>query len=232
MIFVALAFFALVLAGTWYLYGRMVDAITAPQPTTVQLEEPNEAQFTAANEKLRRLEDAAAAQETVTVEFTAAELNALIARHPDYTDLRGKVRVEIADSIATLDLSVPLSGVPLPRIRQRWFTGSASFGLVYDNGDFTFSPQSIIANDYELAEDLFRDLTPTFNNYFNQEWDSPSRSSRKRGDRVDIWPQIRSLVVDDDRVVVTTKGRAAPATAPAATATPTPADEPALGPEE
>ncbi|CAN5196389.1 hypothetical protein BH20VER2_BH20VER2_12140 [soil metagenome] len=229
MLIIALVFFALVLGGTWYLYGRVVNAVTSPTPITVQLEEPNEAQFTAANQKLRQIEAAAAAKEAVTVEFTADDLNALIARHPDYTDLRGKVRVAIADSIATLELSVPLRKVPLPRVKHRWFTGSASFGLTYDESGFTFSPRSIIANNYSIADDFFQGLAPTFNNYFNQEWDRSDRSETPHGD---LWPQVRSVIVRDDKVVVTTKGRAATGAAPAATATPTPADEPALEPEE
>ena len=53
----------------------------------------------------------------MTVEFTAADLNALIARHPDFDDLRGKFRVAIADSILTLDMSVPLRDVPFPKIQ-------------------------------------------------------------------------------------------------------------------
>jgi len=215
-----LVVFALLMAGTWYLYTRAVDAVTSPTPTTVELEEPNEAQFVAANEKLQRLEAAAAAKEAVTVEFTADDLNAIIARHPEYTDLRNKVRVAIENSLATLDLSVPLRKVPLPRVRQRWFTGTATFGLSYDENGFTFSPRTIIANDYSIAEDFFDDLAPTFNNYFNQEWE---RSDHATHGGKDLWSQVRSIVVVDDKLVVTTKGPATvPAPAPEPAPTPTP----------
>ena len=205
MLFIALAGLALVVGGLWYLYGKAIDSITAPQPTTVQLEEPSAEQFTAASEKLAQVRNAANAKQGVTVEFTAADLNALIARHPQFEDLRGKMRVGIANSLVTLDLSVPISGVPLTRTKRRWFNGRTSFGFSYDENGFSFAPRSLEANGHTIAEEMFRDLAPMINYYFDHEYSqSDTTDNESESDRV--WQQVRSLPVVDDKVVVTTKG--------------------------
>lgn len=205
MLLIAIAGLALVLGATWYLYGKAINSITAGQPTTVQLEEPSAEQFAAASEKLAQLRNAADAKQAVTVELTATDLNALIARHPHFDDLRGKMRVAIAESIMTLDLSVPMSGLPLPRLSRRWFTGRISFGFSYDESGFSFTPRSLEANGHTIAEELFSDLGPTIDSYFDRQY-SQSETGENESERDRFWKQVRSLAVVDDKVVVTTKG--------------------------
>ena len=205
MLVIAIAGLMLVLGATWYVYSKAVDRLTAAQPITVQLEEPSAEQFTAARAKVDQLRNAAATGQAMTAEFTAPELNALIARDPHFSDLRGKMRVGIKDSIMTLDLSVPLSGVPMPRVKRRWFNGSASFGFSYDENGFSFSPRALDANGYTIAEELFGDLAPTIDNYFNTEYgkDSGAETEEER-----FWRQVQSMAVDGDRVIITTRGGA------------------------
>jgi hypothetical protein len=218
LLIIAIAGLTLVLGGLWYGYIRMVDAMTASHPITVQLEEPSAEQFAAANAKVEQLRNAAEAQEQVTVEFTATDLNALVARHPQFTRVRGKMRVAVADSIAKLDLSIPLTGIPLPRVRHRWFNGSTSFGLSYDEEGFRFSPRGLEANGYTIAEELFSDLAPTINSYFDREYAPPQdrATQRRRDDEWErFWQQLRSLTVSDGKVLVTTRGPATSSDAPA-----------------
>ena len=205
LLIIAIAGLALLLGVTWYLYSKAIDSVTASQPTTIQLEQPSEEQFAVASGKLEQVRNAANAKQAVTVEFTAADLNALIARHPSFEDLRGKMRVGIAQSIMTLDLSVPMSGVPLPKFKRRWFNGKATFGFSYDEDGFSFSPRSLEANGHTIAEELFGDAAPTINNYFDREYGA-DEASESDTEEERVWRQIRSLSVVDDKVVVTTKG--------------------------
>jgi hypothetical protein len=204
--FIGIALVALLIGALWYLYARTVDTLTDPHPTAVQLEEPNEAQFAAANQKFQTLQNATQTGEVVTVEFTADDLNALIARHPDemWRDMRGKVRVAIADSIATVDMSVPLTQVRLPRVQNRFFVGRAEFGFAYNDDGFRFAPRVVEAGGVTIGEDVWNELAGTFDTYFNQEWD---REQRERPARAEdrFWRQIRSAEVTGDRLVVTTR---------------------------
>lgn len=203
MFLIALAAVGLVLVGTWYAYSRAIDFVTAAEPSMVELEEPSAEQLAAASEKLAQVRTAADTKQAVTVEFTAADLNALIARHPQFSDVRGKMRVGIEQSIMTLDLSVPLTGIPLPRVKHRWFNGKAIFGFSYDENGFSFKPRSVEANGYTIAEEL-GDLAPSIDNYFDQEYSQSGTDGDSESERV--WRQVRSLSVVDDKLVVTTKG--------------------------
>ena len=75
-----------VIGGTWYLYVKTVDNLTSPAPADVQVEPPSESQFQTAENSMARLRKAIANNKETTVEFTAADLNALFARDLDFKD--------------------------------------------------------------------------------------------------------------------------------------------------
>ena len=82
--------FAGVIGSGWYLYVRMVNNLTSPAPADVQIEPPTESQFQAAENTMGRLRKAIADNQETTVEFTAADLNALFARDRDFEDLAAR----------------------------------------------------------------------------------------------------------------------------------------------
>ena len=195
--------FALVLAGTWYVYVKTVDALTSAAPIAVTMEAPSEEQVAAATQKVEQLRTAALTQQQVTMEFTAAELNALIARHPDFSDLRGKARVAIANSELTLDLSVPLRDIPLPRVRTRWFNGSVRFALAYDENQFTLGVRSLSANGQDIDLSGFQTMADEINRGFNEGFD---KSHRDDPQSKEFWDNVRSMEVRGDKLIITTKG--------------------------
>jgi len=203
-LFVAgLALLALLVFGGWWVYGLALDSITSFEPVTLQLEPVSDAQFAAANEKLMQVRSATASHESVTVAFTAADLNALIARHPDFEEMKGRVHVAMADSLLTLDLSVPLAAVPLPRLKHRWFNGQAIFGMAYSDGNFSFNLRSLGANGRKVPDSFFQGLTSAFDDSFNEGFDK-SRQKNARSD--EFWNDVKSIGVLDDQLIVTTKG--------------------------
>jgi hypothetical protein len=93
------------LGGTWYLYVKMVDNLTSPEAADVQVQPPSESQYQTAETSMNRLREAVADNKETTVEFTAADLNALFARDPAFSDWRGRIRIEIADSTMTIAIT-------------------------------------------------------------------------------------------------------------------------------
>ena len=203
MVISAFVVLALILAATWWAYGKALDTFTSRQPGNVQLEPVSDAQFAEASEKLAQVRNATASQESLTVGFTAAELNALIARHPEFEEWRGKVHVAIADSLVTLDLSVPLDDIPLPRMNRRWFVGNAQFGFVYGSGRFSFNLQSIGANGRNVPDSVFRGIASVFDNSFNEGFDKTQQEDARSKE---FWSDVKSIGVVDDKLIVTTKG--------------------------
>ena len=199
-----LAAVALLLIGTWYVYVKAIDALTAPAPVAVLMETPSDAQFAAANEKFERIRTTSATAQPLTEEFTAPEVNALIARHPSFSDWRGKTRVGIANSVMTIDLSVPLREIPLPRVRDRWFNGTVQLAMTYDQDRFSLGVKSFTANGREIDMSGLQWWADEINNRFNEDFDTWQREDEQSND---FWENVRSLEVRDDKLIITTKGQ-------------------------
>jgi hypothetical protein len=192
-----------VIGGSWYLYVRMVDNLTSPVPADVLVEAPSETQFQAAESKLTALRTASDKNEATTVEFTSADLNALIARDPDFSDWRGHVRIEIADSTMTIALSAPLSSIPLPRVKKRWFNGTARFSFTYESGAFSFDVKSAEAGGHHLP-DMF--LSSSALASFNESMNENFRNGLKDNDRnSEFWDNVKKMSLAGDKLVVTTE---------------------------
>ncbi len=203
MVVIALILLALVVGTSWFFYGKTINAFTADAPASIQMTAPTEADTATGTEKLERLRGAMGSQQSVTVELTAGELNALIARHPSFTDLRGKLRVGIANSVLDVAMSVPLSDLPLPRLKHRWFNGTARFGLIYDEDRFNLAVKSLEANGQSIDLSGLQSFADIFNNSFNEGF---NKSQRKNRESDEFWQNVKSMTVVDDKLVITTKG--------------------------
>jgi hypothetical protein len=198
---------AVIIAGSsWYLYRKALNNFTSTQPADIRIEPPpSDTQFRAADATLTRLREAMANNQEVTVEFTATDLNTLVARHPDFARERGKMRFDLTDSIMTLDFSAPLDSVPLPRIKGRWFNGTARFAFGYELGHFTFDIKSADAGRRHLPK---RMLSPRFVSAFSSSFSkSFSESLQKNQRAADFWQHVKSMTVQGDKLVVTTQAR-------------------------
>lgn len=187
---------------TWYLYVKAVNNLTSPAPADVQIEPPSESQFQAAENTMERLRTAIAQNKETTVEFTGADLNALFARDPDFEDLRGRVRIEIADSTMTVALSAPLSSIPLPRIRKRWFNGTARFSFTYDSGTFDFELKSAEAGGHHVPDIFLSSFDSSFDESMNRDFLNELRSDDHDSE---FWDHVKTMRLVGDKLVVTTK---------------------------
>lgn len=190
-----------VIGGAWYVYIKTVDNLTSRTPADVQIEPPSESQFQAAESSMERVRKAPRDRET-TVEFTAADLNALIARDPDFEDLRGKVRIEIANSIMTITLSAPLRSIPLPRMKNRWFNGTARFSFTYDSGKFNFDIKSAEAGGHEVPDIFLSNFNSSFDDDMNRDFLNELRSDV---DDPEFWNRVKAMRLAGDKLIVTTK---------------------------
>lgn len=205
MIVIAIVGVAVLLGAIWWGCSEVVNRFTSSQSEAVQTV-TTDAEFAAAEQKLNAVQEASRTHQSATVEFTAAELNALIARHPDFSDMRGKFRVAMEKSIMTLDMSVPLSAIELPKIRHRWLNGTARFGLIYHEGNFSFSLRALRANDHDLSIKFMKGFAAAFNEKFNEGFNKTLNKDERAND---FWQTVKTLAVIEDKLVVTTTGREA-----------------------
>ena len=203
----------LVVGAAWYFTNQVIGMYTSSAPSAVRIEAPSEAQYAAASAMLEQMRTAAARNEAGTFEFSAADVNALIARHPNFTELRDKVRVDIEGENMLVDLSVPLAGVAFPGLSKRWLNGAAKFGLNYDDGSFDFALRSVTANDREIPVDVLPAIDTSFDDAVNTGFKTSQQKNRASEE---LWEHIKSMRIVDNKLVVTTKPAdpAAPEPAP------------------
>lgn len=190
------------IGGGWYLFTKAINTFTSSQPANVAIAMPSDAEFAAANEKLNQLRTALRSKQAATFTFTAAELNALITRHPDFAARKGKMRFAIADSIATVEMSVPLNTLELWRVKHRWFNGSANFGFIYADEGFRFDLNWLEANGHRLSGGFLRYWTDTFNHSFSRGFGD---SIEKEGIS-EVWRNVKTMTLDEDKLVIITRG--------------------------
>lgn len=192
-----------IIAGTWYLYVKTVDNLTSPAPADVHIEPPSESQFQIAENSMARLRKAIANNEETTVEFTAVDLNALLARDLDFKEWRGRTRIEITDSTVTIALSASLNSIPLPRIKKRWFNGTARFNFAYESGTFRFDIKSAKAGGHHVPG-IF--LSRSSMSSFNESMNRSFRDELRTNDRGSVfWNHVKIMSLEGDKLVVTTQ---------------------------
>ncbi len=205
LIVVIIALVAVLVGGGYYYYGKVVDTLTSDKPREVKLEQVSEPVFNAAANKYNTFVNAVNNGQEATVEFSAADLNALVARHPDFTGLRGKARFDISESILGFETSLPLDSAPdltkmLTRLKGRYFNGRIRTGLEYVNGEFIFSPKLIEANEMTVPSQFLTDSAiAEFNKSFNQSFQEKARQNSNGSKSLQ---RVKSLRVTGDKVVV------------------------------
>jgi hypothetical protein len=188
-----------VLGTGWYVYHKLAsNNIISDAPITVQVEQPTEAQYQAAESSLAKLKAATNERREETISFSATDLNALLARDPDFHDLAGRAGVEIANSTMTINLSAPLD-VLWSSKKRRWFNGIVRFTGRFENGEFQIDIQSARGGEYDVPDYI---LSRVNNNI-----------SRALSDNVDDWRhdagvdlrRVKRMSLEGDKLVITTK---------------------------
>lgn len=201
LVVVGIAVAAIIGGGAWYYFGKFVDNLTAAQPVAIRVEQPTDAQYESASLLLKRLSDAYKSGQETTVELTAADINALIARRPDFGKVRGKSFITIADGNVGAEVSVPLDQIPLSRLKGRYFNGKFVSFFEWSNGEITFKPKLIEANgksmpDWALTQVASADSQSQINQELKK---STNREVREQLER------FKSIRIVNDRLVLVTK---------------------------
>lgn len=189
--------------GGVYLYRRGLDHFTSPRAVDVQVTPPTQAESQNARANFERLRRAVVNNQEQTVVFTANELNAIVAEQSEFAGARGRVRFAMADSIMTLDLSVPIDSVPLVGMKERWFNGSARFRLNFSADQFDVVPLELNANEWSLPKWLFSsNFAEAFSRSFTRSFHDALQSNREGSA---FWRRIKSVKVEGDKLIVSTQ---------------------------
>jgi hypothetical protein len=193
------------IGSAWFIYHKAVNNLTSTTPADVRTERPTEDQFQTAENSMARLKGAIANNEETTVEFTSADLNALLARDQDFKELRGRARIDMADSMITIALSVPLDSIRWRRLKRRWFNGTARFGFSYSAGQFRIDLESLEAGGHRLpGKFLSGTIMNSFNDGLNESFQERLQDHEAEENS---WRHVKSVSISGDKLVVTTQAR-------------------------
>src|SRR5947208_3902587 len=135
LIIAGLVLVAVFVGGTFFVLNRALNAFTSTQSVQIQVRQATPTERQVAKAKLDTLRSAARNHQEATIEFNADEINALIANEPEFRGARGHMRVAIANSIASIDVSAPLDSMHWRRLkgrRTKW-SSELEFSYVDDN---------------------------------------------------------------------------------------------------
>jgi hypothetical protein len=195
-------FIAVVGGSCWYFYKKTFNNLTSTGPTDIRVETPTPAQTKSAEDSHARLDEAIARNQETTVEFTGPELNHLLAQKSDLEFLRGRSRIDIADSTMTVALSAPLDRLPWPGLKGRWFNGTLRFSMTYGSGVFQLDLKSAEANGHEFPTTFLS----SFNSSFNESMNKAFREEVERNEEGnEFWNHVKSVSLQGDKLVITTK---------------------------
>jgi hypothetical protein len=203
LIIAGLVLVAIFVCGAFFVLNRAFNAFTSTQPVQIQVRQATPAERQVAKAKLDTLRSAARNHQETTIEFNADEINALIANEPEFRGGRGHMRVAIANSIASLDVSAPLDSMHWKRLKGRWFNGNIELGFSYVDDNFNFDVRSAEANGHQFPRWILNsDFMQSFNRSFNESF---RRESGKRADTNDLWRRVKIASLQGDKLVVTTR---------------------------
>jgi hypothetical protein len=195
-------FIAVVGGGGWYFYKKTFNNLTSTAPVDVRVEPPTTAQTKSAEDSAARLDEAISRNKETTVEFTGPEINVLLARNTDWEFLRGRTRINIADSIMTVALSAPLDALPWPGLKGRYFNGTLRFSMSYGSGIFQLDLKSAEANGHEFPTSFLS----SFNSSFNESMNKAFREQLARNEQGnEFWNHVKSVSLQGDKLIITTK---------------------------
>jgi hypothetical protein len=192
----------LVIGGGWFACNYLIRTFTETEARNVQIDQVSPGQMQLAEAKMNTLLSAIKNRQETIVAFTAADLNALIANDPGFSGVRGRAHFAIDNSNVSLVLSAPLNSMSLKLLKSHWFNGRIHFGVSYVDDEFTFDIKSAEANGHRVPRALF---SPEFSRSFNRSFNE-SFHRQSRGRRDDFWHHLKMISVQDDKLVVTTRG--------------------------
>ena len=203
LVIAGLVLLAVFVGGTFFVLNRALNVFTSTQPVQIQVPQATPAERQVSKAKLDTLRSAARNHQEATVEFNADEINALIANEPEFRGARGHVRVAIANSLASLDVSAPLDSMRWKRLKARWFNGNIQFGFSYVDDNFNFDLRSAAASGHQFPRAILTsDFLRSFNRSFNESF---HRESAKHADANNLWRHIKMASLQGDKLVVTTR---------------------------
>lgn len=187
------------LSGASLLYLYTILNVGSAEPANSEMPTPTVGEANIALLQWQRLKAALAENREETIEFTAADLNTLVAQQIEFAKARGRVRFGFEDSAATMELNAPMRFVP-PGFKRRWSYSAWRFTLEYRFEQFALEIVEVRTTHSKIPDWLL----PQFNGWVKNMLAKRFRDEMAKKPS-NVWHHIKSVVLDRDKLVVTTR---------------------------
>jgi len=145
----------IVLGGLFglHLAKKMFNNFTDDKPMALPQSQMSQADFDKLELRLDNFRQAVrAAQPVEPLALSADEINALIARDPDFSTVKGKLYVMLSEDNIKGQLSLPMESVGLPLFKGRYLNGTGTFSISLHNGFLRLTTLSFIVKGKAVPE--------------------------------------------------------------------------------
>ena len=208
---VILMVLGLVVGGVGFYLFRNVTTFVSPTPVSIRTYPATPAQYQEVVSRYTAFIQALNAGKAATFSLSSDDLNTLIARDPEFKDLRGKMYMTIEKDEIAAEASFPIqddSGAP-PRA---YFDGRMHFATSYSDGKLALFVRRIESMKGDPMSDGLLSLLnkADFGKVFNQSM----HDARRRGEPwAEAMSKVQKVVIENDHLVATAV-EGAPATNP------------------
>ena len=190
---------ALLIAGYMgYRYARhLIEEYTDTAPVTlpvVQMSADNIKQTRERIDSFFKAVDAGKATGPLTI--TTDEANALIQNDTEL-GMKGQVYVTLEEDRVNAQVSIPVERLGLRMLQGRYFNGTGSFSVSFENGTLRVSPESLSTKGRPLPENVMRNLRA-------------QNLAEKYENRPDVRPtleKLQSIKIADGKITIVPKGQ-------------------------
>lgn len=137
----------------WHFVKRMVNHYTDTQPVALPTVQMPKGEVDRLNKRFEAFQAAVREQRPVEpLSLSADDVNVLIANGRQGSAVQGKIHVSLEGDQLRGQVSVPLQEVGLSMFKGRYFNGSATFNVSFQNGVLGVSARTLSVKQQPLPE--------------------------------------------------------------------------------
>ncbi len=199
----------------WYTF-RNFPAFISQNPVAIRTYPATEEEYQAVIGRYTDFIKALNKGEAATFTLSENDLNTLIARDPEFKDVRGKVYLTIDK-----DEIIAETSFPIPEDRRRfgsgsrdrgYFNGRVRFAVSFSGGELTMFVRKIESMDGKPMSDLLISLLNKMD--IGQGFTQSMHDARRKGEPwAEAMSRVQKIIVEDGKIVATAV-EGAPATNP------------------
>jgi hypothetical protein len=205
-----LVLLAILLAGgvaaIGYMGYRGAVSLTSTTPAAVPAFEGGDEVYNAAKQKLADFDHDVKNHQAATIQLSADEINALIARSPDVVKLNIHAFVTLTNNEGRVQMNLPTDSLSQGLIKGRYLSFDTSFAVNFDpqTKSVNLMPHTLRLGDKVIMdqnsdnEAAMRSITPAFNQSFNN-------ALRQNPEGAAFLDQAKSIEIKDGELVIVTQ---------------------------